>query len=118
MKEYVEEMLGEDGHLTIELCKEFGLKEYDPTQYYELETLGSGAFGVVRKCKYIPKHELHAVKTITIQGIRREIMLNNIASFLVEAEISKNLLKIQHPNLAIFKDNWYIIDLITEAGDI
>lgn len=127
MEEIVEERLGIKERLTIEICEQFGLREYDPTQYHELETLGSGAFGVVRKCKYIPRHELHAVKMVKIQGIEKRKVTNNIASYFVETEVSKNILKIQHPNLAAFKDNCFVLAssrssieslvLITEAGD-
>ena len=68
MEEIIEELLGIDGLLTKNICEELGLKEYDPTMYLELEALGSGAFGIVRKCMFIPKHELHAIKTVKSKG--------------------------------------------------
>ena len=127
MEEIVEEKLGKDGELTTKICEEFGLKEYDPAQYLELETLGSGAFGIVRKCKFIPQHELHAVKMVKIHGIKKSKIIQNIGSYFVETEISKRILTIKNPNLASFKDNCFILDssrskieslvLITEAGD-
>ena len=127
MENIVKRTVGAPGELTIEICKQFGLTEFDPTKYIELETLGSGAFGVVKKCKYIPIHEFHAVKKVSIQGTSRAKMIDKIASFLVESEIFKKLHRIQHPNIASFKGEYYIIDpvtnkieslvLVTEAGD-
>ena len=68
MANHVENFLVEEGGLTIERCQKEGLKEYDPNQYIELETLGQGKIGIVKKCKFIPKHELHAVKFVNVQN--------------------------------------------------
>ena len=126
MHNYVEKFLNEEGGLTIERCQKEGLKEYDHNQYIELDTLGRGAYGMVKKCKFIPIHEFHAVKTVRIQGIPHEKMKKNVVGFLVETNICKKLKDINHPNLASFKNSCYLLDssgniqsliLITEAGD-
>ena len=87
MHDYVEKFLNEEGGLTIERCQQEGLKEYDPDQYIELETLGKGACGIVKKGKFIPQHELHAVKTVRMRGISGEIIKEKLVCFLVEAKI-------------------------------
>ena len=92
MRDFLYERLGESGQLTREICQEFGLKSYDPAKYHELETLGNGALGWVKKCKYIPIYEFHAVKTVDILTKKREKMISRIASYLVEAIIPRNFL--------------------------
>ena len=70
----------------------------------------------------------HAIKKVTIQGIPRKNMFDNLSSYLVEYEIySKKLNEIQHPNLPLFKGGHFISNpvnksiaylvLISEAGD-
>ena len=68
MEQSIEKMLKIDGILTVEACLKIGLKEYDPSLYHELEILGVGSFGIVKKCKYLPNHEFHAIKILKIQG--------------------------------------------------
>jgi serine/threonine protein kinase len=125
MEEIISSRIGKGG-LTVEFCKEYGLREFDPSIYIELETLGEGAFGIVKKCMEIKNRELHAVKKMKIKGIKHSKMIDNLGSFLVEREVSRNLLSLKNPSIACFKDNFYILDqnqdiesvvLVSEAGD-
>ena len=67
MQEIIERKLGENGELSPKVCEEFGLSEYDPSNYIELETLGKGGFGIVKSCKLIPIHEFHAIKKVLLK---------------------------------------------------
>ncbi len=80
----MEEFLDEEKELTVERCKNLGLKEFDTKEYIELDILGKGSYGIVKKYKFIPKHELHAVKTVKIKNIPEEKVKKYIISFLVE----------------------------------
>ena len=118
MQEIIERKLGENGELSPKVCEEFGLSEYDPSNYIELETLGKGGFGIVKRCKFIPKHEFHAIKKVNMQGISRKEMLSMISSYLVEYEIfSKKLNQIQHPNIAAFKGGHFITNAINNSSE-
>ena len=113
---------------TIEFCKDHGLGLFNDYEYKPLEILGEGAFGKVYKAMWIKNREMMAVKKITIQGLNKEEMSVNIATFLVEREALKLVDKINNPNLASFKGNFFTVQtekskriqelvLVTEAGD-
>lgn len=120
-----EELNGKE--LSSEICEKKGIKLYDPFFYKEIESLGQGAFGSVEKCVDIRDRSMVAIKKIKIKSLKKyQERLWNIASFLVESEILKRIVKVNDPNLAKYIGEFYIQDkegiieyliLITEAGD-
>ena len=95
-------------------------RSVNPLNFYEeLETIGSGAYGLVKKvCLKSNPQAIRAMKIISTKNILKGI---DKTKFYEEIYILKNL---DHPNIMkiyenfIYKDNFYIISEFFDQGDL
>ena len=94
-------------------------REENPWEYYdEIEKIGSGTFGVVKKVKHKASGLIRSIKIIPIKNIRQgmtEEQINN------EFQILRHL---DHPNIMkiyeLYEDNknFYIVSEFCDQGDL
>ena len=105
--------------IKIEANSLFLQRHQCPWQFYEeLETLGEGNYGVVKKVRLIKNHDIiRAMKIIPEENI----IQGKGASLIDEIEILKNL---EHPNIMkvyesyVYDKNYYIVSELCDQGHL
>jgi calcium-dependent protein kinase len=94
-------------------------REENPWEYYtEIEKLGSGTFGVVKKVKHNASGLIRSIKIIPIKNIRSGMTKEQINN---EFQILRHL---DHPNIMKIyelyedKENFYIVSEFCDQGDL
>ena len=118
-KEKKEEKKESDGNIIIDAYKLFMERHQSPWNFYEeLEELGAGFYGVVKKVRLIKNPEIiRAMKIIPEENV----LQGEGASLIDEIEILK---KLEHPNIMkvyesfVDNHNYYIVSELCDQGHL